>query len=68
MDRKVASPTQQGRGIRKVIDLYHELPDLVAKANKHMSMSELDPEEIEEALRVDFVGLTEDQIEEELKE
>jgi hypothetical protein len=68
MDRKVASPTQRGRGIRKVIDLYHELPDVVTKANKHMSMSELEPEEIEEALCVDFVGLTEGQIEEELKE
>ena len=68
MDRKVASATQRGHGIRKVIDLYHELPDVVAKANKHTSMSELDPEEIEEALRVDFVGFTEGQIEEELKE
>jgi hypothetical protein len=33
-----------------------------------MSISELDPEEIEEALYVDFVRLTEGQIKEELKE
>jgi hypothetical protein len=68
MDSKASSPTQPGRGIPKIVDLFHDLPDLVIKADKHSSMSALDPEEAEDVLRVDFIGFTEDQIEEELKE
>ena len=67
-DRKVTSPTIPGRGIRKIIDLYHDLPDLVAKADKHAFMSTLRPEKIQEALKNEFVGLKEDQIEEEQRE
>ena len=66
--RKDYSPTQPGRGIRKIIDLYHELSDLVAKADMHAAMSSLLPEEIEDANSNDFAGLTEEQIDEEKKE
>ena len=50
------------------MDLWHNLPDLVAKADKHSAMSMLHPEEIEEVVYVNFIGFTEDQIKEELKE
>ena len=66
--RKTSSLTQPGRGIRKIIDLYHDLPDLVAKADKHAAMSTHHLDEIEEENLNDFAGLTEDQIEQEIKE
>lgn len=68
MDRKGCSLTQPGWGIRKIIDLYHDLPDLVDKAKKYAAICMLDPREIEEIDSIDFVGLTEDQIEDERKE
>jgi hypothetical protein len=47
-DRKT-SPTQQGRGIRKIVDLYHDLSDLLNKAKKHSTIvNELNPAMIEE--------------------
>ena len=51
-----------GRGIRKIVDLYHDLPDLVAKADRHAATSMPHPED---TTSNDFVGLTEEQIEEE---
>jgi hypothetical protein len=66
MCRKASSPTQPGRGIRKIIDLYHDLPDLVEKASKHTP--NLDQSEIEERDKMEFTGLTDDAIEEERKE
>jgi len=63
-----ARDTWPGQGIPKIIDLYHKLPDLVAKADKHTTMSTLHPEEIEDADSNDFAGLMEEQIEEEKKE
>jgi len=68
MDRKGCSLTQPGRGICKIIDLYHDLPDLVDNAKKYAAIHMLDPREIEEIDCIDFVGLTEDQIEDERKE
>ena len=68
MDRKTCSLTQPGRGIRKIIDLYHDLPDLVDKAKKYSAIHMLDPSEVEEIDSIDFIGLTEDQIEDERKE
>jgi hypothetical protein len=64
--RKASSPTQPGRGIRKIIDLYHDLPDLVEKAAKHMP--NVIQSEIEELERLEFAGLSDDAIEEEHKE
>ena len=68
MDRKGCSLTQPGWGICKIIDLYHDLPDLVDNAKKYAAIRMLDPREIEEIDCIDFVGLTEDQIEDECKE
>lgn len=62
------SPTQPGRGIRRVVDLYHELEILLAKADKHAAIDTLDPEEVADIDRIDFIGLTEEQIEDERKE
>ena len=67
-DRKI-SPTQPGRGIRKIVDLYHDLSDLSDKARKyHTILNERNPERIEEMNRIDFIGMSEDDIEEEQKE
>jgi hypothetical protein len=67
-DRKT-SPTQSGRGIRKIIDLYHDIYDLLNKAQKHSTIvNGLDPAVIEEMDRIDFVDMSEDEIEEERKE
>ena len=60
--------TWSERGIRRIIDLYHDLPDLVAKADKHATTSTLYPEEIEDVNSNEFAGLTEEQIEDEQKE
>jgi hypothetical protein len=69
LDNRKISPTQPGRGIRKIVDLYHDLPDLLDKAKKyHTVLNEHNPETIEEMNRVDFIGMSEDDIEEEQKE
>jgi hypothetical protein len=66
MNRKASSPTQPGRGIRKIVDLFHELSDLVDKAGKYCAsntapeMGSMDSQ--------DFDGLSEEAIEEEQKE
>ena len=63
------SKTQQGRGIRKIVDLYHDLTELLDKAKKHSTgLNELNPEVIEERDKIDFIGMSEDEIEEERKE
>jgi len=62
--RKACSPTQPGRGIRRVVDLYHDLPDLVDRAHKH-ALNMVKKEEID---KIDFVGLSEEEIAEERKE
>ena len=68
-DRKTASPTQPGRGICKIIDLYHDLPDLVDKANKYVANSRFNAEQMDAVDSVDLVGgFTEEEIEEERKE
>jgi hypothetical protein len=67
-DRKT-SPTQPGRGIRKIVDLYHDLSDLLNKAKKHSTIvNELNPAMIEEMDKFDFVGMSQDEIEEEQNE
>jgi hypothetical protein len=62
------SPTQPGRGIRKVADLYHEISDLLVKADKFAAVDALEPEELAELNNIDFLGLTAEEIEEEHKE
>ena len=64
-DRKTCSPTQPGRGIRKIIDLYHDLPGLLEKADKHAESQILEPDELEKRDCSDFQGMTQEQIDDE---
>jgi hypothetical protein len=48
--------------------LFHDLDDLVDKARKHANTIMLDDEERDEMDRVDFVGMTKEEIEDEQKE
>jgi hypothetical protein len=66
--RKVISATQPGRGIRKIIDLFHELHDLVDKADKHVVTQRLSPAERKKFDIGNFVGMTEEDIDEEHQE
>jgi len=66
MNRKPPSPTQPGRGIQKIVDLFHELSDLADKAGKFCA-SDTAPEMCSIDSQ-DFDGMTEDAIEEERKE
>jgi hypothetical protein len=69
LDNRKTSPTQPGWGIQKIIDLYHDLSDLSDKARKyHTILNERNPEKIEEMNRIDFIGMSEDDIKEEQKE
>ena len=65
---KSGSLTQPGQGIRKVVDLFHDLIDLLGKADKHAAETDLDPAELEEINTIDFLGLTEEEIDDECKE
>ena len=65
---KLCSQTQPGWGIRKIVDLFHDLSDLLGKADKHVAETNLDPAELEEINTIDFLGLTEDEINDERKE
>lgn len=60
--------TQPGWGIRKVVDLFHDLINLLGKADKHAAETDLDPAELEEINTIDFLGLTEEEIDDERKE
>jgi hypothetical protein len=66
MNSKRSSPTQPGRGIRKIVDLFHELSDLADKAGKYCA-SQTAPE-MDSIDSQDFDGLTEKAIDEERKE
>jgi hypothetical protein len=66
MNRKGSSPTQPGWGIRKIIDLYHNLPNLVEKANRHST--NILRSEREEMDKLEFAGLSEEAIEDECNE
>jgi hypothetical protein len=66
MFRKGSSPTQPGRGIRKIVDLFHELSDLADKAGKYCA-SDTAPE-MDFFDSQDFEGMTEEAINDERKE
>jgi hypothetical protein len=69
LENSKTSPTQPGRGIRKIVDLYHDLSDLLNKAKKYSAaLNELNPEVIDKRDKIDFVGMSEDDVEEERKE
>ncbi len=59
---------QPGHGIQKIVDLYHNLNDLVVKAGKHAATNTLDTMELTDIDDVELVGLSDEDIEEELKE
>jgi len=67
-NRKPTSATQPGRGIRKIIDLFNDLPKLLDKADKYALSQRLSPAEMEKLDKSDFIGLTEDDIVEERQE
>ena len=50
------------------MDLYHDLTDVFDKGRKQSTINMLSPEMMEEMDRIDFVGMTEDEIEDERKE
>ena len=66
--RKPSSPTQPGWGIRKIIDLFHDLPELLDKADKHFMSQGLEPDEMEKIDSDDFLGLTQEEIDKEHQE
>jgi hypothetical protein len=68
VNRKAKSATQPGRGIRKIVDLYHDLPDLLDKANKHAHLLSPDASGQHDSDEAELLGMTEEEIEEELKE
>ena len=59
---------QLGWGIWKIIDLYHDLPDLLDKVNKHAHLLSLDVSGQHDSDEAELLGMTEEEIEEELKE
>lgn len=67
-NRKACSLTQPGRGIRKIIDLYHDIPELLDKADKHAEIELLEPDELERRDDSDFRGMTQAQIDDERQE
>jgi hypothetical protein len=64
----MCSLTQPGRGIRKIVDLFHDLPELLEKADRHDEAQSLEPDELEERDSIDFKGMTQEQIDEERQE
>jgi len=50
------------------VDLYHNLPDLLDKAEKHAKIEDLEPDELEECDHSDFAGMTQEQIDKECLE
>jgi hypothetical protein len=66
--RKLNSPTQPGRGIRKIVDLYHDLQVLVERAGVHGGRKVLDPEELKEMDRLESAGFSEDEAKDQCKE
>jgi hypothetical protein len=69
VNRKAKSPTQPGRGIRKIIDLYYGLPDLLDKANKHAKILRPDVRGSgHDSDDMELLGMTEEEIERMLKE
>ena len=66
MSRKGGSLTQPGRGICRIMDLYHDLPDLVEKASRHLpNVMQSERDEID---KIEFGGLSDEAIEEERQE
>ncbi len=50
------------------MDLYHDLIELLEKAGKHAARDSFNPTELAEIDKINFISLSEEEIEEELKE
>ena len=66
--KKPASATQPGQGIQKIIDLFHDLPELLDKADKHAMSLRLSPAEMARIDNSELAGMTQDDIEDERQE
>ena len=65
VNRKAQSLTQPGRGIRKIIDLYHDLPDLLDKAKKHANLLSPDVNGWRDSDEAELLGMSKQEIDEE---
>ena len=61
-------PNPAWLGNPKIVDLFHDLSDLLGKADKHAAETNLDPAKLEDINTIDFLGLTEEEIDDERKE
>ena len=69
LDNRKYSPTQPGQGIQRLVDLYHDVPKVIIKANKYSTIqNKFNPAIIEDLEKSDFAGMSKDKIEEERKE
>jgi len=68
VNRKAQSQTQPGRGIRKIVDLYHDLPDLLDKAKKHANLLSPDVSGRCDSDEAELLGMSKREIDEERKE
>jgi hypothetical protein len=64
----MCSLTQPGWGIWKIVNLFHDLPELLEKADRHDEAQSLEPDELEEHNSIDFKGMTQEQIDKECQE
>ena len=67
-NRKVCSLTQPGWGIQKIVDLFHDLPELLEKADRHDEAQSLEEDKLEQHDSSNFQGMTQEQIDEERQE
>ena len=68
VNRKAQSLSQPGRGIRKIIDLYHDLPDLLDKAKKHANLLSPDMSSRRDSDEAELLGMSKQEINKERKE
>jgi hypothetical protein len=66
--KKLPSATQLGQGIQKIIDLFHDLPELLDKADKHAMSLRLSPAEMAKIDSSKLAGMTQDNIKDKRQE
>jgi len=65
VNRKSQSLTQPGRGIQKIIDLYHDLPNLLDKAKKHANLLSPDVNGRRDSDEAELLGMSKWEIDKE---
>jgi hypothetical protein len=65
VNRKAQSLTQPGRGIRKIVDLYHDLPELLDKVNKHAHLLNPDMSGQRDSDEAELLGMSKQEIDKE---